>query len=87
MPSQEAENARMAKLYSEHVLGEKPVEGLVSLDSIAPAAPSPKRKKKKANSSPATEVHWHLGSLNHEGRPRLRTAFVFPAHDRNNSVF
>jgi hypothetical protein len=34
----EAENARMAKLYREHVLGEKPVEGLVRLDSIAPAA-------------------------------------------------
>jgi len=34
---QDAENARMAKLYREHVLGEKPVEGLVSLDSIAPA--------------------------------------------------
>jgi hypothetical protein len=33
----DAENARMAKLYKEHVLGEKPVEGLVSLDSIAPA--------------------------------------------------
>ena len=30
---------RMAKLYREHVLGEKPVEGLVSLDSIAPAKP------------------------------------------------
>jgi hypothetical protein len=29
----------MAKLYREHVLGEKPVEGLVSLDSIAPAKP------------------------------------------------
>jgi hypothetical protein len=35
----DAENARMAKLYREHVLGEKPVEGLVSLDSIAPAKP------------------------------------------------
>jgi len=34
----EAENARMAKLYREHVLGEKPVEGLVSLDSIKPAS-------------------------------------------------
>jgi hypothetical protein len=33
----DAENARMAKLYREHVLGEKPVEGLVRLDSIAPA--------------------------------------------------
>jgi hypothetical protein len=36
---QDAENAHMAKLYREHVLGEKPVEGLVSLDSIAPAKP------------------------------------------------
>jgi 7,8-dihydro-6-hydroxymethylpterin dimethyltransferase len=35
----DAENARMAKLYREQVLGEKPVEGLVSLDSIAPAKP------------------------------------------------
>src|ERR1700742_2564601 len=34
---QDAENAQMAKLYREHVLGEKPVQGLVSLDSIAPA--------------------------------------------------
>jgi hypothetical protein len=34
-----AENARMAKLYREHVLGEKPVEGLVTLGSIAPAQP------------------------------------------------
>jgi hypothetical protein len=35
---QDAENAQMAKLYREHVLGEKPVEGLVSLDSIRPAS-------------------------------------------------
>jgi len=34
----DAENARMAKLYREHVLGEKPVEGLVSLSSIKPAS-------------------------------------------------
>src|ERR1700719_1935663 len=34
----DAENAKMAKLYREHVLGEKPVEGLVSLDSIRPAS-------------------------------------------------
>jgi hypothetical protein len=34
----DAENARMAKLYREHVLGEKPVEGLVRLDSIKPAS-------------------------------------------------
>jgi hypothetical protein len=29
----------MAKLYREHILGEKPVEGLVSLNAIAPAKP------------------------------------------------
>jgi hypothetical protein len=34
----EAENAKMAKLYREHVLGEKPIEGLVRLDSIRPAS-------------------------------------------------
>jgi hypothetical protein len=34
-----AENARMAKLYREQILGEKPVEGLVSLSAIAPAKP------------------------------------------------
>src|SRR6516165_3119234 len=48
---QEAENARMAKLYREHVLGEKPVEGLVSLDSIRPAsnnAASPINRQKEA---------------------------------------
>jgi hypothetical protein len=28
----------MAKLYREHVLGEKPVDGLVSLSSIRPAS-------------------------------------------------
>ncbi|MGC2581191.1 MAG: radical SAM protein, partial [Acidobacteriaceae bacterium] len=36
---QDAENAKMAKLYREHVLGEKPVDGLVSIDAIAPAKP------------------------------------------------
>ncbi len=41
---QQAENARMAKLYREHVLGEKPVEGLVSLDSIHSASnPQPSK--------------------------------------------
>ena len=30
---QDAENAQMAKLYREHVLGEKPVEGIV-LDQL-----------------------------------------------------
>ncbi|MGO9435477.1 MAG: radical SAM protein [Terracidiphilus sp.] len=34
----DAENAAMAKLYREHVLGEKPIEGLVSLSSIKPAS-------------------------------------------------
>jgi hypothetical protein len=28
----------MAKLYREHVLGEKPVEGMVPLSSILPAS-------------------------------------------------
>jgi hypothetical protein len=36
---QDAENAQMAKLYREHILKEKPVEGLVSINSIAPAKP------------------------------------------------
>jgi uncharacterized radical SAM superfamily Fe-S cluster-containing enzyme len=35
----DAENSRMAKLYREHVLGEKPIEGLIRLDAIAPAKP------------------------------------------------
>jgi len=39
-----AENARMAKLYREHILGEKPVEGLVTLDSIAPAKPAEEKE-------------------------------------------
>ena len=40
-----AENARMAKLYREHVLGEKPVEGLVSSAPSPP--PNPSRRKKR----------------------------------------
>jgi hypothetical protein len=28
----------MAKLYREHVLGEKPIDGLVRLDAIRPAS-------------------------------------------------
>jgi hypothetical protein len=35
---QDAENARMASLYREHVLGEKPIDGLVRLDAIRPAS-------------------------------------------------
>jgi len=35
----EAENARMAKLYREHVLGEKPpAGGIVSITDIRPAS-------------------------------------------------
>jgi hypothetical protein len=37
----------MAKLYREHVLGEKPVEGLVSLSSIAPAKPATKKEERE----------------------------------------
>ena len=33
----DAENARMMKLYKEHVLGEKPREGFISLGDIKPA--------------------------------------------------
>ncbi|MGA2539860.1 MAG: radical SAM protein, partial [Terracidiphilus sp.] len=39
----DAESARMAKLYREHVLGEKPIEGLIRLDAIAPAKPVAQR--------------------------------------------
>jgi uncharacterized radical SAM superfamily Fe-S cluster-containing enzyme len=35
---QDAENARMAKLYKEHILGIKTPEGVVTLDEIAPAS-------------------------------------------------
>jgi hypothetical protein len=52
---QEAENAKMAKLYREHVLGEKPVEGLVSLGDIKPAsnnATSPINRIRQPESEP-----------------------------------
>ena len=56
---QDAENARMAKLYREHVLQEKPVAGLVSIETIAPAplpvAPKPVAKK--------VEVQEEVGSF------------------------
>jgi len=39
-----AEDAAMAKLYREHVLGEKPVEGLVQIDMPLPAAPAKKNE-------------------------------------------
>ena len=41
----DAENARMAKLYREHVLGERPIEGLIRLDAIAPAKPVVQRQE------------------------------------------
>src|SRR5271169_864098 len=34
---QDAENAQMARLYREQILGEKPVQGIVPITSIAPA--------------------------------------------------
>jgi 7,8-dihydro-6-hydroxymethylpterin dimethyltransferase len=37
----DAENAKMARLYREHVLGEKPVEGFIPLDSLIAPAPKP----------------------------------------------
>jgi hypothetical protein len=42
-----AEDERMMALYKEHVLGQKPVEGLVSLDSILPATPAPAKPVEK----------------------------------------
>jgi uncharacterized radical SAM superfamily Fe-S cluster-containing enzyme len=51
---QDAENARMAKLYREHVLQEKPTPGLVTIESLTPA---PKPAAKKA------EVQEEVGSF------------------------
>ncbi len=42
----QAEDERMMKLYREHVLGEKPIEGLVTIDSILPAAGAAPAKAK-----------------------------------------
>ena len=42
---QDAENARMAKLYREVVLKETQPEGFVSINSIAPAAPVVKKQE------------------------------------------
>jgi len=44
----EMENERMMKLYKEHVLGEKPIEGMVPLSAIAPAAPVKPAENKEA---------------------------------------
>lgn len=38
---QDAENARMAKLYKEHILGEKPDAGFVGIESLIAPAPAP----------------------------------------------
>jgi hypothetical protein len=40
-----AKDAEMMKMYREHVLGEKPVEGFVHLGAIAPAAPKAKSEE------------------------------------------
>jgi len=43
---QDSENAKMAKLYREHVLGEKPLEGFIPLnDLISPAPKAPQVKE------------------------------------------
>ncbi len=44
----QAEDERMMKLYREHVLGEKPAENLVTIDSILPPsnAPTPAKETK-----------------------------------------
>ncbi len=60
----------MAKLYREHVLGEKPVEGLVSLDSIAPAKPA--QRKEAARSWRLIPLS--LGSVADKGRCPMRAA-------------
>ncbi len=78
---QEAENARMAKLYREHILGEKPREGgMVSLGAIRRPRTTPPRPStgigKKATSSPATKQAPSLGSLETRRPCALRTAFV-----------
>jgi uncharacterized radical SAM superfamily Fe-S cluster-containing enzyme len=41
----DAENAKMEKLYRQHVLGEKPQENFVSLNSIGTAKPAPKKEE------------------------------------------
>jgi hypothetical protein len=42
---QDAENAKMEKLYRQHVLGEKPQEGFVAIDSIGAAKPAKKSEE------------------------------------------
>jgi uncharacterized radical SAM superfamily Fe-S cluster-containing enzyme len=47
---EEAENARMLAMYKEHVLGERPTQGIVPLSAIAPAAPKPVEKQEEVGS-------------------------------------
>jgi 7,8-dihydro-6-hydroxymethylpterin dimethyltransferase len=42
---QDGEDQRMAKLYNEHILGIKQPEGMVAVDSIAPAQPATKKEE------------------------------------------
>jgi uncharacterized radical SAM superfamily Fe-S cluster-containing enzyme len=42
---QDAENAKMARLYREHVLGEKPKEGFIPLDTLIAPAPKPQLRQ------------------------------------------
>jgi hypothetical protein len=50
---QDAENVKMARLYREHVLGEKPVEGFIPLDTlIAPAPKAAPAAKKEVEAEP-----------------------------------
>jgi hypothetical protein len=46
---EDAKNAEMMKMYREHVLGEKPTEGIVPLSAIAPA-PKPVEKQEEVGS-------------------------------------
>ena len=42
---QKLKDEQMMKLYRQHVLGEKPIEGFVHLGAIAPAPPTEEKDK------------------------------------------
>jgi hypothetical protein len=44
---QDAENAQMARLYREHVLGEKPKENFIAIDTLIAPAPKATEDAKK----------------------------------------
>ena len=76
---QDAENAQMAKLYREHVLGEKPVEGIVSLDchpprlqqrGLAHQPPAARRARRRGLS-----MQQHRAFRQHKQRPPAGAAF------------